>query len=101
MKKNLIGFIVSFFLASCAISRAPSLRLLEERADYDRVNAVRVSSSQEDLKRSKALVTDVFIHPHELPSGDYFLGGWIRTVLKEPRWNKTKATIKSKERAHK
>ena len=69
--------------------------MLGERAEYERVNDLRLSSSQENLKRSKATVTDVLIHPHEMPSGDYFLGGWIRTVLKEPRWNKTKAIKKA------
>jgi hypothetical protein len=55
--------------------------MLEERAEYEKVNDVKIYSSQADLKRSKTAVTDVFVHPHEMASGDYFLGGWIRYYL--------------------
>jgi hypothetical protein len=72
--------------------------MLDERAEYEKVNDIRLKSPEDDLKRSNAQVTDVFIHPHEMASGDYFLGGWIRTVLTEPRWNKAKAIKKAKKK---
>ena len=81
----------SLFMVGCAINRAPSLNMLEQTADYDA--SKRTAGSLGELKgpllspyRTEPQMTDILIHPHEMPTGDYFLGGWIRVVLAQPKW---------------
>ena len=76
---------------SCAMTRAPSLQLLEKRADFDGSHQVEEALTAVDNPllvpiRTEPLVADIWIHPHELPSGDYFRGAWVRTIVKNPSW---------------
>lgn len=81
----------SLLVSGCAINRAPSLNMLEQTADYDA--SKQTSESLGELKgplltpyRTEPQMTDILIHPHEMPTGDYFLGGWIRVVVAHPKW---------------
>ena len=53
-------------------------------------------------QRTNPTVTDIWIHPHEMPTGDYFRGGWIRTVISNARWEvekkKSPLVIKKKSK---
>ena len=73
------------------MTRAPSLNMLEKRADYENVHEVKEALDQVDHPllvpvRTKPLVADIWVHPHELANGDYFRGGWIRTVVTRSHW---------------
>jgi hypothetical protein len=95
-----LASLISLLLTGC-VTRAPTLNMLEQTADYD--GSKRVSESLGELKgpliqpyRTEAKTTDILIHRHEMPTGDYFLGGWIRAVIAGPRWEvdaSTKPTI--------
>ncbi|MFK7822710.1 MAG: hypothetical protein AB8G05_01030 [Oligoflexales bacterium] len=78
-------------LDSCAISRAPSLNLLEKRSDYEGTEQIKEALEEVDHPllvptRTKPVIADIWVHPHELPNGDYFRGGWIRTVVTRSYW---------------
>lgn len=102
--------LVALFLSACATTRAPSLNMLEKRSDYDNTGQIEDALSSVDApllvpQRTKPTVTDIWIHPHEMPTGDYFRGGWIRTVIAGARWEvekkKAPLIIKSKSKRKK
>lgn len=79
---------------SGCMSRAPSIRMLDTRAGYgeapeDEEVALyqRGRHSQETvLKRSAPRVAKVYIFPHELPTRDYFWGGYVTLLITQDRW---------------
>ena len=78
-------------LGACAITRAPSLNLLDERADYNSTHEIKEALEEVDHPllvpiRTNPTVADIWVHPHELANGDYFRGGWIRTVVTRSQW---------------
>ena len=79
-------------LNSCAsMNRAPSLNMLEKRADYNDQNEIKEALGEVDNPllvpvRTNPTIADIWVHPHELPNGDYFRGGWIRTVVTRSHW---------------
>ena len=80
-----------FVAAGCSTGRAPSLNMLEKRADYDA--ELRTDEAMADIEnpilvpnRTIPRVTDIWVHPHEMPTGDYFRGGWIRTIISDSHW---------------
>ena len=89
MKVILIPLLIS--LNACAINRAPSLNLLERRADFDGMYGIESSLNAVDNPllvpvRTEPVVADIWVHPHELPNGDYFRGAWVRTVVTRSSW---------------
>lgn len=89
--KYLLFFPGLLLITSCATNRAPSLNILEKRADYDGSRRLEDSVSNLDNpffvpNRTEPKVADIWIHPHEMPTGDYFRGGWIRTIVNDSRW---------------
>lgn len=86
---SLLG--ITTLLTNCAMTRAPSLNLLEKRSDYQDIHEVKEALDQVDHPllvpvRTKPMIADIWVHPHELPNGDYFRGGWIRTVVTRSHW---------------
>jgi hypothetical protein len=96
-------------LSSCALNRAPGMKMLEKVADYQSLHRLEndLGSASGPLllpKRTNALVTDIWIHPHEMPTGDYFRGGWIRTIISRASWKLEKSRplmVKKKLRSRK
>ena len=92
MKTISLFLFSTLFLGDCATNRAPSERMLDARAGYDdggdKPLDVTFTPSDDKVvpKRSEPVIADVWVHPNELATGDYFLGGWIRSVVKEPHW---------------
>ncbi|MBI2603757.1 MAG: TraV family lipoprotein [Deltaproteobacteria bacterium] len=83
--------ILLIIAQGCALNRAPSLNLLEKRADFDGINEIETSLQAVDNPllvpvRTEPVVADIWVHPHELPNGDYFRGAWIRTVVTRSGW---------------
>ena len=84
------AFLTRFLLVGC--STVSFDKLLDSNADYDgshRINA-QLDSSRGALygpRRVEAKLTDVYMHPHEMSGGDYFLGGWIRTLVSHAYWD--------------
>ncbi len=82
----------TLFLGACATNRAPSERMLDARAGYDEGKDkpldVTFAPSDDKVvpKRSAPVIADIWVHPNELATSDYFLGGWIRSIVKEPHW---------------
>lgn len=86
--------------ASGCMHRAPSLKMLEARADYD-------ESAPENAKiflgetsvsavptRTKPKTAHVWVYEHELPDGSYFWGSWLTVTVEGSRWAFEKKTIK-------
>lgn len=95
--KNPTVFLVaalSLFLSACSTTRAPGINMLERRADYD--GKVDLEVMMEDgsplfvPNKTKPQEVDIYIHPHETIHGDYFRGGFIRSVVQASRWELTK-----------
>ena len=88
---KLLTIVLPMTLGACAITRVPSQNLLEERADYGSVREVKDALEEVDHPllvpvRTNPTVADIWVHPHELANGDYFRGGWIRTVVTRSQW---------------
>ncbi|NRA46110.1 MAG: hypothetical protein HRU09_14250 [Oligoflexales bacterium] len=78
-------------VGGCAINRAPSLNMLEKTADYQNVHEIERELNSVDHPllvpvRTSPQIADIWVHPQELPNGDYFRGGWIRTVITRSHW---------------
>lgn len=95
MTKSLRFFLLSFlsisFLCSCASHNKPQISFLEKRADYEdkerqKAQIKDLKASFISLKRTEPHLADIWIHPHELPSGDFFQGGWVKTLLSHSAW---------------
>lgn len=93
----LAGLLISLMLCSCAST--PQLKLLEERAEYDTDLPTQVGPegflTEKGKKvpvRVKSSVVVGWLHPHEMPSGDYFLGGWVSLVIDKARWDLKRAS---------
>lgn len=92
-KFNLILLVPLFqiLFSGCAMMRAPSLNMLSQESDYDGRGRLKQTLNSLDRplmvpNRTNPKVTDIWIHPHEMPNGDYFRGGWIRTIVTDSRW---------------
>ncbi len=78
------------------MSRAPSLRMLDKRAEYDdpgeTQNLLMKEAGLEGFRnnpvpvRSRPKVAAIWIHPHETASHDYFWGGWMSVVVESDQW---------------
>ena len=89
MRKSILILISTLFiLTGCATSRAPGLNMLEVRADYSGENYINneLSGNSTIPNITAPKVEDIYIYPHEMPSGDYFRGGWIRTLVSKGQW---------------
>ena len=89
--------ISALLCSACSLNRADSLRMLENRADYeapgreDSSPALKESGIEGFAKnpvpvRTRGQVAACWIVPHETASRDYFWGGWISLVTDEPQW---------------
>jgi hypothetical protein len=82
-----------FTLVACQ-NRAPSLRMLEARSGYgagpdDEEVALYQkgrSNFQSLVRKSAPRVARVYIYPHELPTKDYFWGGYVSLVVSPDEW---------------
>ena len=92
MKTISLFLFSTMFLGACATNRAPSERMLDARSGYDNGGdkALDVTFTPSDdkvvPKRSAPVIADIWVHANELATGDYFRGGWIRSIVKEPYW---------------
>lgn len=87
--------ILSAYAAGCT-NRAPSLRMLDTRAEYENPRAVHELVMKEGglegfrnhplPTRTRPKVAAIWVHPHEMASRDYFWGGWMSCVIEEDRW---------------
>jgi len=72
----LISFI-SVAMSSCALNRAKSENMLEKRAGYKSKKVVIESKGGFTAIQKPAKRVKVYVYPHQLPNGDYFMGGYI------------------------
>jgi len=87
----LVSWISLAMLAGCSTMRVPSLNMLTERAEYegDRrlESTLKEALDPQDVpKRTGPRLADIWIHPHEMATGDYFRGGWVRTIVSDSQW---------------
>ena len=83
-------------------------RMLDQTADYDgKIHTEKslgaASGPAFGPKRVEAKLTDIYIYPHEMGNGDYFLGGWVRTVVSHAYWDQRQPTFqkpKKKQKHH-
>lgn len=91
-----LGLLISLLLVvgtGCQ-NRAPSLRMLNSRSGYgagldDEEVALYQrgrQSTQTAVRKSAPQVARVYIYPHELPSKDYFWGGYVSLVTSPDEW---------------
>lgn len=104
----LICGVSLLFLSACQ-NRAPSLRMLDSRSGYgsgpddeevglyqrgrqshENQSSHEVAGSNRSLeamvRKSAPRVARVYIYPHELPSKDYFWGGYVSVVVTPDEW---------------
>jgi hypothetical protein len=71
------------------MSRAPSIRMLDSRAAYgeapddEEVALYQRGKHAQDtvLRRASPRVARVYVFPHELPTRDYFWGGYVSLLV--------------------
>jgi len=96
--RSLLVCLISVCLSACSTMRAPSLNLLAERSDYD--GSKQIEDALKEVgdpvavpKRTGPTLADIWIHPHEMATGDYFRGGWVRTIVSDSRWKSEDASL--------
>ncbi|PIQ61822.1 MAG: hypothetical protein COW00_02785 [Bdellovibrio sp. CG12_big_fil_rev_8_21_14_0_65_39_13] len=94
MKKLSMLTTISFalFLTACSTTRAPSVNFLEIRSDYNGASNLKDVNDTSSLfvpNRTKPKQVDIYIHPHETVHGDYFRGGYIRSIVQGGQWELT------------
>lgn len=81
MFRTICLIIFSSSLISCASQ--PGLKILEERSDY--LSDLKVLDlgygTQASLPRRRGELALVWRHETQLPSGDYFWGGWVSIAV--------------------
>lgn len=92
----------SFGLVGCgSLNRAESQRMLDARAGYGEVTSslslkeggVEGFRNHPTPTRNRARVAAIYAHPHEMPSRDYFWGGWISVVVEQDQWVMSKPEL--------
>lgn len=84
-----------------SLNRAESSRMLDARAGYGEVTnslsfkegGVEGFRNHPTPTRSRAKVAAIYAHPHEMPSRDYFWGGWISVVVEQDQWVMSKPEL--------
>lgn len=92
MKKLGIILLSTFLLTSCSLTKKKKteINILETRANYD--SELEVTDLLDDFSsnlipnRTEPVQVDIFVHPHETIHGDYFRGGYIRSIVTGSRW---------------
>lgn len=97
MKKLKTALLLSsvIFFQACSTPRAPSINFLELRSDYDKKSELKDVKNTSALfipNRTKPQEVDIYIHPHETIHGDYFRGGYVRSIVKGGQWELTDST---------
>ena len=91
------GFTSLLILGACA-QKTERIYELDDRAGYDRdlpELSIRTKKSiGPGFTRSK--VVTVWLHGHEMPNGDYFMGSELKLVIKQPYWTRRRAQSKQK-----
>lgn len=90
---NFVLLTFALTVAGCQ-NRAPSLRMLDSRAAYnadaeDEEVALYQRARHHPnslVHRSAPRIAKVYLYPHELPSRDYFWGGYVSLVVAADEW---------------
>ena len=94
-KKNKL-ILLLFTTCSCSTMRTPSINMLEQRADYngerDKAAILKEANSLFAPNKTKPQAVDIYVHPHETIHGDYFLGGFVRSIVQGSQWEFSKTT---------
>lgn len=101
---TLVVLVSSFLIQGCgSMNRADSERMLDLRAGYGphalnedvsfQEGGVEGFKNRPVPTRSRAQVAAIYAHPHEMPSRDYFWGGWISVVVEQDQWVMSKAKL--------
>ena len=75
-------------------NRAPSLRMLDKRAGYgagpddEEIGLYQRGrqNPQSLVRKSAPRIARVYIYPHELPTKDFFWGGYVSLVTSPDEW---------------
>lgn len=89
---TLTALSFALFLTACSTTRAPSVNFLEIRSDYSGTSNLKDVNDTSSLfvpNRTKPKQVDIYIHPHETVHGDYFRGGYIRSIIQGGQWELT------------
>ncbi len=80
MFRTICLIIFSSSLVSCASQ--PGLKILEERSDYlNDLKVLDLNGTEASLPRRKGELALAWRHETQLPSGDYFWGGWVSIAV--------------------
>jgi len=85
------GLFVQMAALTACTNRAPSLRMLDTRAGYDSPYDDEEVALYEKARAHGEMIgrsfgpriAKVYVYPHELPSRDYFWGGYISLVVRQ------------------
>ena len=82
-------FLISLSLTGCGAHRAKSLRMLDDRAGYNKEEASVSIDSKKKIRRmtrTQAKVELYRLHKQELSEGRVFIGGWMQSEVVKPKW---------------
>ena len=102
-----LGLLISLGISACSLNRAASLRMLDERAQYEglpplpelKEGGLEGFRGRPIPSRTRTRVAMVRVHPHELPNHDYFWGGWISILVDRDTWVLTRPRKMPKAKA--
>lgn len=84
--------LTSLYINACSHNTL-KVKALEEKANYrpDATPSLQLLAKQGGPyklgpKRMGSKEKVCWYHPHEMPSQDYFLGGWIKLVYEDEHW---------------
>ena len=75
--------LTSWITGSCS-HNTRKVRILHKRANYEAPK--QLSKDHLKMVRTEEQTKRAWLHPHEMPSGDYFAGAWIYLVVKKTEW---------------
>lgn len=90
----ILAFVLTIVLGGGCVNRAPYVRMLDTRAGYsdapddEEVALYQRGRHAQDsvLQRAAPRVAKVYIFPHELPTRDYFWGGYVSLLIAQDQW---------------
>jgi hypothetical protein len=91
----LAAFWISWMLVGCSLNRAASLRMLDDRAQYEgdgdslpplREGGIEGFRTSPAPIRTRPKVADFWLHPQKTGDGSYFWGAWLSVLLEKGDW---------------
>ena len=80
--------LLSSFISGCSTTGKNQEVLKERSVHASEMRNLSLGLNHKKVRRTNSGVAHAWRHETDLPSGDYFWGGWISAVVTKPQWAK-------------